>query len=137
MKKFKRQQQGIALIAAIFLVVVIGAAVVLLASLSSRNAEQTTQSLLQMRAQLAAQAALEYGVQRLVNDPANTAWCTGNQAVSIPAYADFVVALSCSSNQYNRPSQLINLFLLTSTATFGNANANDYVWTQLEATVEL
>ncbi|MFT7291048.1 MAG: hypothetical protein ACI9D8_001504, partial [Reinekea sp.] len=45
-------ERGVALIAAIFLVVIIGAGVVLLSILSVRNSQQTTQNLLQIRAQL-------------------------------------------------------------------------------------
>lgn len=135
--RMRKQQQGIALIAAIFLVVIIGSALVLLATLSTRNSQQTTQSLLQIRAQIAAQAGLEYAVQRLVLAPTNTAWCTGTQSVSIAVYSEFSVNLTCNSNIYNRPSQQITLYRLETTAEYGNQDSADYAWSKLEATVEL
>lgn len=129
----KKRESGIALIAAIFLVVVIGAALVILATLSVRNSQQTTQNLLQARAYLSASAALEYAVQTIVE----TASCPTNGPVSVPSYSDFSVNLNCSSNAYNRPSQEITLFELTATAEFGTVDSADYVWTEQKATIEL
>jgi len=131
-----KKQKGVALIAAIFLVVVIGGAVVLLSVLSLRNSQQTTQNLLQFRAQAAANAALEFAVQSLVEgiDCSNPAL---NGATNIPQFSDFTVTLSCASNNYNRPSQSITILNLSAIAQFGSPNAPDYVWTQIDATIEL
>lgn len=128
----KKQQTGVALLAAIFLVVVFGAAAVMLAVIAVRGNQQTTQSLLNMRAQYSASAALEYAVQSLINgdDCADV-----DGTVSINAYSDFTVTLSCSLAQYG--STPINLYTLTSTAEFGVAGNADYVWFQQSATVEL
>ena len=131
-----KKQQGIALIAAIFLVVVIGAALALLATLSLRGSQQTTQNLLQARAQAAAQSAIEYGAQLLVNGTS----CTGaelNTTMTLPAFANYIATLNCTQNIYNRPSQTISLFKLQVTVEYGTPNTADYVWTQTEATLEL
>lgn len=134
-----QKQQGVALIAAIFLVVVIGAAVVILASLSTRNSQQTTQNLLKARAEQAAQAGIEATVQRLIEDSSGTyAWCDGTTAnVPVPAYTDFTVQVTCTQNEYHRPSQPITLINLSATAEFGSADRGDYVWTETMATLEL
>lgn len=128
-----RKQRGVALIAAIFLVVVIGAAVTLLAVLSSRNAQQTTQSLLLLRAQMAASAGLEATIQSIVS----TGACPTSSNVSVPAYSDYNVEVTCQAVPYNRPSQEIDIFNLVSQAEFGSAESPDYVWAELISAVEL
>lgn len=134
----KKKESGIALIAAIFLVVVIGVALIVLASLTVRNTQQSTQNLLKARAGLAASAGLEATVQRIILAPAATGWCNNTaSAVTIPAYTDFTVQVSCVRNDYNRPSQQIALYTLTATAEYGSSNDNDYVWTEISATIEL
>jgi MSHA biogenesis protein MshP len=128
-----KKESGIALIAAIFLVVVIGAALVILATLSVRNSQQTTQNLLQARASLAASAALEYAVQTIVE----TGSCPANPTVNVPSYTEFTVSLACIENDYNRPSQSITVFELTASSEYGSPDSADYVWTEQKATIEL
>ena len=135
----KKRQQGVALIAAIFLIVVIGAAVILLASLSTRNAQQTTQSLLKSRAEQAALAGIEASVQSLVEDSSGTySWCDGTTApITVPAYTDFNVLITCRIKRYHRPSQQITVVTLSSSAEYGSVSDADYVWTVTNATIEL
>lgn len=136
-----KSQRGVALIAAIFLVVVIGAAVTLLAVLSSRNSQQTTQSLLLVRAQLAANAGLEATIQSIVLNPTTglcaTAPAETTSTVSVPAYSDYLVTVTCQRVPYNRPSQEIFIYNLVGQAEFGSPNNADYVWAELTATIEL
>ncbi len=131
-----RNQRGIALIAAIFLVVVIGAALVLLATLSLRGSQQTTQNLLQMRANAAAQAAIDYGVQLLISGT-NCSAPSLQGSVAVPAYADFTINLSCTQNSYNRTSQAISIIELSVIVEFGTVDTPDYVWVNQKTTVEL
>lgn len=130
------QQQGIALIAAIFLMVVLGSAVILLSTLSLRNAEQTTQSLLQMRAQQAVAAAQEYAVQQLIKtDGAACASIDGN-SLSIDAFSEFNINIECTGYQYDGASQTIWLYNLYASAEYGSIDNPDYVWSELEFSVE-
>ncbi|TCS41647.1 hypothetical protein [Reinekea marinisedimentorum] len=132
-----QRQQGIALIAAIFLVVIIGAAVVLLGTLSLRNTEQTTQSLLQMRAQQAVAAAQEYAVQSLIaTDGSSCSTTLNGSTVNISEFSSYSIELSCTANDYNRPSQQITLYSLVATAEYGSIGDADYVWAELETSVE-
>lgn len=131
-----KNQRGIALIAAIFLVVVIGAALVLLATLSLRGSQQTTQNLLQMRANAAAQAAIDYGVQLLISGT-NCSAPSLQGSVAVPAYADFTINLSCSQNSYNRTSQAISIIELSVVVEYGTVDTPDYVWVNQKTTVEL
>ncbi|WP_196157100.1 hypothetical protein [Reinekea sp. G2M2-21] len=131
-----RTQRGIALIAAIFLVVVIGAALILLATLSLRGSQQTTQNLLQMRANAAALAAIDYGVQLLISGSNCTAPSLQG-SITVPAYADYTINLSCTQNSYNRTSQAVNIFELSVDVEYGTVDTPDYVWVNQKTTVEL
>ena len=138
-----KHQSGIALIAAIFLVVVIGAALVLLATLSLRNSQQTTQNLLQTRSQLAANAGIEWIIQSLIvnGSAAPCASVTAPPAtattLALAAYPSMTVIVSCDFTTFNRPSQLKTLYRITATAEFGTINEPDYAWAEVEATIEL
>lgn len=129
-----RRESGVALVAAIFLIVVIGLAITLLTSLTVRNTGQMTQTLLSIRAQSAAQAGLEMAIQQLV-ESGNCGAVTNT--LTPDALSDFTVTVSCDSAQYGRPAQSFTLFSLTATASHGNPADNDYVWTEINATVEL
>ncbi|MBU2863597.1 hypothetical protein KO489_07070 [Reinekea forsetii] len=133
MKRHYTSQQGVALVAAIFLIVVLGLAVVVMSVLATRNSQQNTQSLLQMRAIAAASAALEHGAQNIVE----TGTCTSGTGITLTALPGFSVNLRCSQSAHNRPSQRITLFRLTASAEYGSPNNADYVWTELASTIEL
>jgi hypothetical protein len=132
-------ERGVALIAAIFLVVIIGGGVVLLSTLSLRSSQQTTQNLLQIRAQLSVAAALEYGVQRLVEgDTCADLDATNNIALTIEAFPGFVTTLNCVQNDYiGPPPNVTSILTMGAVTEWGSANDDDYVWAQLESTIEL
>lgn len=136
-----KQQRGVALVAVIFLIVVIGAALVVLARLSTQSNAQITQSLLQARGKQAALAAAEFGIQRLVESGSPGTLCSGwsNTTVSVPAYAAFTVQISCSQSTYqdNNPSAQFELYRLVSEAQYGNLGDPDYTWVRLESAIEL
>lgn len=134
----RKPQQGVALVAVIFLIVIIGAALVVMSRLSISSSVQVTQSLLQTRARQAASAGLEWATQQLVEQGATA--CSSNTTVAVPAYSDYSVTVRCTEGEYNRPnppSQQVYLYRLTAEAAFGNMNDANYVWTQRNATVEL
>jgi Tfp pilus assembly protein PilX len=133
MRITNHKQNGVALMAAIFLVVVIGLAVVVMSVLATRNTQQNTQSLLQMRAQSAAAAGLEYAVQQLVE----TGTCSNIASLTVPALTNFSVSLTCISSKHHRPPNQITLFELSAVAEYGSETEADYVWTELTSTVEL
>jgi|TARA_B110000503_G_C6960461_1_gene334814 Tfp pilus assembly protein PilV len=131
----RQSERGVALIAAIFLVVIIGAGVVLLSTLSVRSSQQTTQNLLQLRAQLSVNAALEYGVQALVE---GVACADLASPVNIASYPGFGIGLVCTSNDYNRvANKTISILSLVATAEWGSPADADYVWAESEAAIEL
>ena len=134
----RKPQQGVALVAVIFLIVVIGAALVVISRLSISSSAQVTQNLLQSRARQAASAGLEWATQRLGEEGSGA--CAADTTITVPAYSDYTVTVSCTERAYNRPnpvSQRVFLYRLTAEAAFGNMNDANYVWTQRNATVEL
>ncbi|MEP4548323.1 MAG: hypothetical protein ABJ000_19250 [Saccharospirillum sp.] len=134
----RKPQQGVALVAVIFLIVVIGAALVVISRLSISSSAQVTQNLLQSRARQAASAGLEWATQRLVEEGSGA--CVANTTVTVPAYSDYTVTVRCTEGRYNRPNpvaQRVYLYRLTAQAAFGNLNDANYVWTHRNATVEL
>ncbi|MFQ3232198.1 hypothetical protein [Reinekea sp.] len=126
-------QRGVALVAAIFLIVVIGLAVVVMSVLATRNTQQNTQSLLQMRAQSASMAGLEYAAQQIVVSSS----CTNEFDLALPALPGFSIDILCISNEHNRPSQTITLFEVRAITEYGNVGDPDYVWSELTSTIEL
>ncbi len=133
-----KPQQGVALVAVIFLIVVIGAALVVISRLSVSSSIQVTQNLLQTRARQAAAAGLEWATQQLVEQGGPA--CSANTTVAVPAYSDYTVTVHCTEGVYNKPnpaSQRVFLYRLTAEAAFGSMNDANYVWTQRNATVEL
>lgn len=128
----RTRQNGIALVAVIFLIVVIGAALAVMARLSVQSNAQITQSLLQARAKQAAAGGLEWGIQSIVEDQT----CEASTTVNLPAYPGYTVTVTCASGAYNRPSQSITLYRLTARAVTGAPGDADYVWTQLDMSVE-
>lgn len=135
-----RSQQGFTLVAVIFLVVVLGGAVTLIASLAAQSAGQYSQNLLQTQARLAAQAGIEWATQSLVtvSDAGRGNHCANNinsATVSVPAYNDYSVTLiRCVRRRYSNDNVI--LYDLTATAEYGQIDDPDYVWTELNATLE-
>lgn len=132
-----QRQSGFTLVAVIFLIVVIGGALSLLATLSGRSLAQVNQNLLQTQARLAAQAGLEWGTQRLVIGSDRPSACStelNGASVTVPAYPNIVVTLNCQQRRYNNDRSW--LFDLSASAEYGQLNNADYVWTEQHATLE-
>lgn len=138
MQRPARQQEGFTLVAVIFLIVVLGGALALMATLSIQSSGQVSQNLLQSRARLAAQAALQWATQQLVTDSDQTTLCSNelqNTAVPVLAYPTISVTLDCQQRQYHNSN--IHLFDLSARAEYGQLGAADYVWTEQHATLEI
>lgn len=130
------QQKGVTLVAVIFLIVVLGAAVTVLARLSAQSSAQTTQSLLQARAKQAAAAGIEWGVQTLVEGGDCGTLESSGSDLNVGAYPNVRVDLTCEANgPYNR-NQQITLYRLAAQATYGEPDDADHVWAELNTTVE-
>ena len=135
-----KQQRGVALIAAIFVIVIIGSALVILSSLVVRTGEQTTQNLLQIRARLAADAGIEAIIQQLVEDSDSSACsdtATITNDISVPAYSTFTVTVNCRFYRYNFNAQALRIYQLEASAQHSEPALTDYIWAQVTASLEM
>ena len=132
-----RPERGFALVAALFVMVVIGLAVAAMSRLSVTQTASVDLLLQQARAYQAARAGLEWGVARVLGAPsctpgvpgedtftAGTAWvtvrCTATGPVSLPEEGQAAVIF----------------YQLEATAEVGSSGSTDYAWRRLTATVE-
>jgi len=135
----KSNQKGVALIAVIFIMIVVGSAIGVMVKFASINQADFDQSLQITRAELAAKSALAWGIYHAKNDDdcsnarlPDTANPTDTMTLS--AFTGFEMTVSCILNEYNGG---ISIMKITATSQFGNdASANDYVWRSISATVE-
>jgi len=132
-------QSGVALIAVIFIMLVIGGAIGMMMKFSNISQANFDQSIQLTRAELAAKSALSWGIYHAKNDndcsnvrlPDSS---TPTDTMTLTAYPGFEMTVSCILNQYNGN---ISIMQITATAQFGNnPSDNDYVWRSISATVE-
>lgn len=130
----ERSERGFALVAALFVMVVIAAVVVAMARLSANQHGSNSLAIQQVRAYQAARAGLEWGIAR-----ATAASCAANQTVSLAGsnLAEFSVQVGCTATPYVESGSNLTIYRLTATAQNGTPAARpDYAYRQLTATVE-
>ncbi|MGH8353921.1 MAG: pilus assembly PilX family protein [Pseudomonas sp.] len=128
-------ERGFALVAALFVMVIIALVVIAMARLSANQHGTNSLTIQQVRAYQAARAGLEWGIAQATATPPN---CAANQAVSLAGsnLAEFGVQVSCTSTPYSENDAALTIYQLTATATNGNpATRPDYAYRQLTATV--
>lgn len=135
------QQGGIALVAVIFLIVVIAAALVTMARLSIRTTAQLNQRLVEARVDLAARSGLEWAIQTLIEDKNDCDASGGINGDSFTSadYPSIEVSLTCELTQYGRdtPGLRTELYRISATAEYGSQGDSEYGWQQLDIRVEL
>jgi len=131
-----RPERGFALVAALFVMLVIAAVVLAMARLSANQHGTNSLAIQQARAYQAARAGLEWGIaQALVGN------CAANQTVNLAGsnLAEFTgVQVTCNATSYVvEDGTTRNIYRLTATADNGSpATRPDYAFRQLTATVE-
>lgn len=130
-----RRPRGFALVAALFVIIVITLVIAAMARLSTTQHGSNSLALQQARAYQAARAGLEWGISRAVN-----AGSCGNSAVSMAAggLSEFSVSLTCSSNSYTDDTgSPLRLCRLSASAQNGSPGSRpDYAFRRLSAMVE-
>jgi len=134
-------QRGVGLAAALFLLLVIGALISFLLTMSGLQHSSSALDLQGARAYQAARAGIEWGVYRALRDGA----CTGSSSFSLAAdLSEFTVTVQCAVTPYTEAdSTAKNVYALTATAcnqpTGGNcpgAGGSFYAERQLQALVD-
>lgn len=142
-----RPERGFALVAALFVIVVIALVIMMMSRLSVIQNASLDLGIQQARAYQAARAGLEWGLHQLLLE-SNTGDCpvAANVSMADSGLAEFSVSLTCAklpcttpicAQGYTEASRTFNLYRLTATASNGNpAERADYAWRRLEVTVE-
>jgi MSHA biogenesis protein MshP len=129
-----RPQHGMALITAIFLMVMLVALGAAMVTLSQVQHDTGTKSLLAAKVYYGARAGLEWGIQRAIqtNTCGSASWGPGISPMQ-GALIDVRVTVTCSVNTYTGSN---NVYFLTSVAKVGTAPGDiNYAERQLIATV--
>lgn len=137
MNEKRMRQRGVALVSAIFLIVVFAALGAYMVTLS--GVEQTTMSraLVNARTYYAARAGLEWGIHRATAPPTfGNGECAASTQFGLTGYGldDVQITVECVSNYYT-PGMNTYVYLIASTARYGTAGTVDYAERKLEATV--
>lgn len=129
-----RPERGFALVAALFLMVVIALVVATMSRLAVNQSADGNLALQQARAYQAARAGLEWGINRV---RATGSCASGNVSMAGGNLSDFNVSLSCSQRDYtDEAGAAFSLFRLEATAANGSPGSQvDYAWRRLTATV--
>jgi len=138
---FRNRQRGAALMAAIFLLVVIGALVAFLLKMSGLQHSSIALDVLGSRAYQASRAGIDWGVYRALRDNS----CVGTASFGLAAgLSDFTVTVQCTDTPYTEVDPTPNhVYLIRATAcNRPNAGACPgtpgpfYVERQLQALVD-
>jgi MSHA biogenesis protein MshP len=110
---------GFSMIAAIFLLVVLGALGVYMVSISQVQHLTTAHSLQGSRAYQAARAGIEWGIYRATNN-GNCSAFPNTINFSSGGLADYQVTISCSLTSHQEISHPFNVFELSAAANSGS-----------------
>jgi MSHA biogenesis protein MshP len=126
------RQQGIALMAALFLLVVLAALALVAVKLSVVQHHTVSLSMQSARAFQAAQSAIEYGAYRalVAGSCAPAAFTYGEGGL-----AGFDVSVTCTSTAHGEGAGVTNVFALQAFASYGAYGSPDYVSRRIQATV--
>lgn len=137
MSTHARPQRGVALVAAIFLIVVVALLAGFLVSIASAGRTASAYAVVEARARHAAESGLEWAVHRVLSNPAAPD-CSGFPATFTLAdggSGGFRIAAKCSDQVVTEGAASYSVFDLEVVAEFGTAGADDYFRRLLAAAV--
>jgi len=126
-----------ALIAVVFIMVIMSAAVLMMSRLADMQSAERTLDLLGARAQSAAQSGLNWAIGDLASD--NT--CpTSPSTLTMDAESDlagFTVVVTCASRSHNQGLDTVEMFDLTAQASSASlADTSEFVFRRVSAVYE-
>lgn len=128
--KVPERQSGFALVAAVFLIIVLALAASFMVRFAGSAYGTQAQQVLTNRARQAAMAAVEYGVSRV----AEASVCNPSTTITITAYTQFSTVVTCETDNYLGG---ITIYRISGSASFGQLGQPEYIWRQYHAAVEL
>jgi MSHA biogenesis protein MshP len=128
-----RNQHGFALVAAIFIVVVLALLGIMIVTIGGMQRATVSAAAQGARAYHAARSGIEWGAYRAVVDSSCVASTT--IPLSTAGLGGFTVIVQCASTPHRERSDDYNVYVITSTATSGNFGDSDYVSRRIQVTV--
>lgn len=136
-----QKQQGVALVAAIFLLVVLAALGVYLVQMAGTQRATALFALQGARAYHAAKSAVEFGVHQVSNNAAAACGATTSSPVSQTisfsegGLQGFNAAVTCEYTRHDENGDCFNVYVIDVQASRGTYGTANYVSRQLQTTV--
>ena len=141
MRQHVTRSAGAALVSAIFLIVMLAALGLSMASLSNVEHDTAAKSMLSAKVYYGAKAGLEWGVQRVVSDPAPPARCNGFSSGTTPftptgaGFTDVSVIVTCVQSSQHGAGTTSFTYHILSEASTGALGSLNYAQRRMEASV--
>jgi MSHA biogenesis protein MshP len=130
--RFRHRQRGVALVIAIFLLVVLAGLGAFAVRLSLFQQQTTGGGLLAAQALQAAKSGVAWAAHRAIN----TGWCaTASVPLTEGGAAGFTVTVNCSQSTHTEGGATLNVYIFDVLAESGSYGTPDYVSRRLEAKV--
>ena len=133
-----RSVQGMALIAVIFIMVIMSGAVLMMSRLADMQAAERTMDLLGARADFSAQAGLEWAMYEIFSNPGCPTSPTTLTMDSETDLSGFSVVVTCVARPYTEGLETVTIYDVQSQASISSfSTTGEYVFRQVSAVVEL
>ncbi|MCG8316243.1 MAG: hypothetical protein MI976_23790 [Pseudomonadales bacterium] len=131
--------KGFALPAAIFVVVVLGVAVIYMGRMNTTQAMGSALSVQANRAYWAAQSGVEWAINQITGS--NSCFASPTTLPALPgSLSNYSIQVSCSRRTYREGSSVDNLFIyeIDAEASYGSGPSDpDYVYRKVQATLSV
>lgn len=130
-RRCARAVRGLALVPAIFLIVVLSVLAAWAVRMNTQQQQTVTLAVLGSRALAAANAGVEWGAWRALNGTC----ANGTLALAEGALSGFSVAVTCSATSLVEGATTVRSYVLESVATSGTYGGPDYVRRRVRTTL--
>lgn len=127
------RQRGVGLVAALFLVVVLGALGAFIVTIGATQQQAPVLAVQGARAYNAARSGIDWGIYQAI--PPTSCLPLTTFPITGPGLNGFTVSVQCTSTPHTEGGTPFQVFTIISTATFGAFGGVDYYSRTIEATV--
>jgi MSHA biogenesis protein MshP len=137
----RRHERGFALVAAIFIVVVLALLGIMMVTIGGMQRATATTAVRGTQAYYAARSGVEWAIFGAINNIAATCGAapstltTNTFTLAVNGLNGYTVSVVCSYTPHRERGNTYNVYLITSTVTSGNFGDVDYVSRVLQSTV--
>jgi MSHA biogenesis protein MshP len=129
----RKQEHGFALVAAIFIVVVLALLGIMMVTIGGLQRATATTAMRGTQAYFASRSGVEWGIFGALNNTVATCGnapstpTTNTFTLAVPGLNDYIVSVGCEYTTHREQSDTYNVYVITSTATSGAFGNMDYV----------